>query len=75
MPFIKCSLNTVIYFELIIIKFFNILIYFFSIIICIFFKNIILSGITPGSMPPFSRSLDEEGIAVKSFKIIKEGAF
>jgi 5-oxoprolinase (ATP-hydrolysing) len=34
-----------------------------------------VGGITPGSMPPFSKSLEEEGIAIKSFKIIEGGVF
>ncbi|GAB4342234.1 MAG: hydantoinase B/oxoprolinase family protein [Desulfobulbaceae bacterium] len=29
-----------------------------------------VGGIAPGSMPPFSRSLDDEGFHVKSFKIV-----
>lgn len=29
-----------------------------------------IGGITPGSMPPFSRYLSEEGIAIKSFKLV-----
>ena len=34
-----------------------------------------IGGISPGSMPPFSRFLSEEGIAVKSFKLVKQGEF
>ena len=34
-----------------------------------------IGGITPGSMPAFSKTLLEEGIAIKSFKIVKEGKF
>lgn len=28
-----------------------------------------------GSMPPFSRSLQEEGVSIKSFKLVKNGIF
>ena len=34
-----------------------------------------IGGITPGSMPAFSKSLTEEGVAIKSFKIVKAGVF
>eukprot|EP00117_Sycon_ciliatum_P007634 scpid23060/ scgid10654/ 5-oxoprolinase; 5-oxo-L-prolinase; Pyroglutamase len=34
-----------------------------------------IGGITPGSMPPHSRFLAEEGMAVKTFKITKRGVF
>ncbi len=34
-----------------------------------------IGGISPGSMPPFSRSLAEEGAAIKSFKLVKGGIF
>lgn len=34
-----------------------------------------IGGITPGSMPPHSKSLAEEGAAFKSFRIVKEGTF
>ncbi len=34
-----------------------------------------IGGITPGSMPSFSKSLDEEGFAVESFKIVSRGEF
>lgn len=34
-----------------------------------------IGGIAPGSMPPFSRSLDEEGMAVESLKIVTDGIF
>eukprot|EP00762_Andalucia_godoyi_P001254 ANDGO_04914.mRNA.1 5-oxoprolinase len=34
-----------------------------------------IGGITPGSMPPFSKHLSEEGVAVKCFKVVKEGQF
>lgn len=34
-----------------------------------------IGGITPGSMPPFSTSLTEEGAAIKSLKIVENGEF
>ena len=34
-----------------------------------------VGGITPGSMPPNSHSLVEEGAAILSFKLVKLGAF
>lgn len=34
-----------------------------------------IGGITPGSMPPHSKSLDEEGATFKSFKLVKNGIF
>jgi len=34
-----------------------------------------IGGLTPGSMPPFSKNLDEEGAAFYSFKIIDNGVF
>ncbi|XP_017773612.1 PREDICTED: 5-oxoprolinase [Nicrophorus vespilloides] len=34
-----------------------------------------IGGITPGSMPPHSTSLDQEGAAFKSFIIVKKGTF
>ncbi|GAM23449.1 hypothetical protein SAMD00019534_066240 [Acytostelium subglobosum LB1] len=34
-----------------------------------------IGGITPGSMPPFSKSLEEEGVAIPSFKLVRDGAF
>jgi len=34
-----------------------------------------IGGISPGSMPPFSKFLDEEGAAVKSFIISEGGVF
>ncbi len=34
-----------------------------------------IGGITPGSMPPHSKSLSEEGATFKSFFLIKEGVF
>lgn len=32
-----------------------------------------LGGIVPGSMPPFSRSLAEEGILIRNFKLVEAG--
>ncbi len=32
-------------------------------------------GISPGSMPPTSRALVEEGAAIVSFKLVKAGQF
>uniref|UniRef100_A0A7S3G9C2 5-oxoprolinase n=1 Tax=Palpitomonas bilix TaxID=652834 RepID=A0A7S3G9C2_9EUKA len=34
-----------------------------------------IGGIAPGSMPPTSTSLAEEGAAIKSFKLVKAGVF
>lgn len=34
-----------------------------------------IGGISPGSMPPFSKSLDEEGVCIKSFKLVDRGVF
>ena len=34
-----------------------------------------VGGITPGSMPPNSHSLVEEGAAILSFKLVRKGAF
>ena len=34
-----------------------------------------VGGITPGSMPPTSRALVEEGAAIVSFKLVRGGAF
>ena len=34
-----------------------------------------IGGSTPGSMPPFSKSLDEEGVAIMSFKLVENGVF
>lgn len=34
-----------------------------------------IGGISPGSMPPFSRTLVEEGAAIKSFKLVCDGTF
>jgi 5-oxoprolinase (ATP-hydrolysing) len=32
-----------------------------------------VGGISPGSMPPFSRTIDDEGLHIKSFKMIDKG--
>ncbi|OQV21451.1 5-oxoprolinase [Hypsibius exemplaris] len=34
-----------------------------------------IGGLTPGSMPPNSTSLDQEGAVFKCFKLVKEGVF
>jgi 5-oxoprolinase (ATP-hydrolysing) len=34
-----------------------------------------IGGISPGSMPPFSKELWEEGAVTKSFKLVKSGVF
>ncbi|KAG0557889.1 hypothetical protein KC19_11G164600 [Ceratodon purpureus] len=34
-----------------------------------------IGGITPGSMPPFSKAIWEEGAAIKAFKLVEGGAF
>ncbi len=34
-----------------------------------------IGGISPGSMPPFSRLLKEEGACIKSFKLVSKGSF
>lgn len=34
-----------------------------------------IGGITPGSMPPFSKAIWEEGASIKAFKLVKEGIF
>jgi 5-oxoprolinase (ATP-hydrolysing) len=34
-----------------------------------------IGGISPGSMPPNSKLLLEEGAAVVSFKLVRDGAF
>ncbi|TCD48934.1 5-oxoprolinase [Chlorobium sp. N1] len=34
-----------------------------------------IGGITPGSMPPSSRTIDEEGVVITSFLLVKEGRF
>ncbi|MGA8008311.1 MAG: hydantoinase B/oxoprolinase family protein [Thiomonas sp.] len=32
-----------------------------------------IGGITPGSMPPFSRRIDEEGVVIDNFKLVDAG--
>ena len=32
-----------------------------------------VGGITPGSMPPFSRSLSEEGVVLRGLRLVREG--
>ncbi|MBL8512931.1 MAG: hydantoinase B/oxoprolinase family protein, partial [Betaproteobacteria bacterium] len=34
-----------------------------------------IGGISPGSMPPFSKSLDDEGVLIDNFKIVEGGTF
>ena len=34
-----------------------------------------VGGITPGSMPPFSTCIDEEGVLIDNFKVIEAGEF
>lgn len=34
-----------------------------------------IGGITPGSMPPHSTSLSQEGVAFKSFTLVEDGRF
>jgi 5-oxoprolinase (ATP-hydrolysing) len=34
-----------------------------------------VGGITPGSMPPFSKTLQEEGACIKTFKLVRGGEF
>ena len=34
-----------------------------------------IGGISPGSMPPFSKELKEEGACIKSFKLVENGEF
>ncbi|KAJ7540098.1 hypothetical protein O6H91_10G001300 [Diphasiastrum complanatum] len=34
-----------------------------------------IGGITPGSMPPFSKAIWEEGAAIKAFKLVEGGVF
>ncbi|EFJ05544.1 hypothetical protein SELMODRAFT_136983 [Selaginella moellendorffii] len=34
-----------------------------------------IGGITPGSMPPFSKTIREEGAAIKAFKLVEGGVF
>ena len=32
-----------------------------------------IGGVTPGSMPPFSKNLAEEGVVIRNFKIVDQG--
>jgi 5-oxoprolinase (ATP-hydrolysing) len=32
-----------------------------------------IGGITPGSMPPFSTTIDEEGVQIQNFKLVDRG--
>ena len=32
-----------------------------------------VGGVTPGSMPPFSRRIDEEGVLIDNFKLVENG--
>ena len=34
-----------------------------------------IGGPTPGSMPPFSKSIDEEGVLIPDFKLVQDGRF
>jgi len=34
-----------------------------------------IGGITPGSIPPLSTTLAEEGVCIRSFKLVKKGVF
>lgn len=34
-----------------------------------------IGGTTPGSMPPFSRSIEEEGVVISSFHLVRRGRF
>jgi 5-oxoprolinase (ATP-hydrolysing) len=34
-----------------------------------------IGGISPGSMPPNSRTIEEEGACIESFKLVKDGLF
>ncbi|HLC16474.1 MAG TPA: hydantoinase B/oxoprolinase family protein, partial [Thermodesulfovibrionia bacterium] len=34
-----------------------------------------IGGITPGSIPPSSKTLAEEGVCIKSFKLVRNGVF
>lgn len=34
-----------------------------------------IGGISPGSMPPFSKTLEEEGACIMSFKLVINGVF
>ena len=34
-----------------------------------------IGGLTPGSMPPFSKTLSEEGVAIERFELVKDSKF
>lgn len=34
-----------------------------------------IGGIVPGSMPPFSRNLGEEGVLIRNFKLVDQGTY
>lgn len=34
-----------------------------------------IGGITPGSMPPFSKTLEEEGVVIQNFELVSNGQF
>src|SRR5579883_1576927 len=34
-----------------------------------------IGGITPGSMPPHSRTVEEEGILIRDFPLVEDGVF
>ncbi|CAG1012532.1 5-oxoprolinase (ATP-hydrolysing) [Burkholderiales bacterium] len=34
-----------------------------------------IGGTTPGSMPPFSKQIDEEGVRINNFKLVENGLF
>ena len=45
---------------------------------CVFFPrghHADIGGITPGSMPPFSTQLAEEGAVFETFKVVERGKF
>jgi 5-oxoprolinase (ATP-hydrolysing) len=33
-----------------------------------------IGGVTPGSMPPFSANIDEEGVLIDNFKLVEDGS-
>jgi 5-oxoprolinase (ATP-hydrolysing) len=34
-----------------------------------------IGGVSPGSMPPFSKYIDEEGVSIRSMKLVEHGEF
>ncbi|KAI0566591.1 5-oxo-L-prolinase [Gracilaria domingensis] len=34
-----------------------------------------IGGVTPGSMPPFSKTIADEGLAIRSMRIVRNGSF